>query len=241
MLHTTPLTVRLFALFFSLVLLANFQACRTTGSFYNCPRAASFYTKRYCFEEPKEKVTKIIKWMLKRYEYPVISSTQGHFKTKTVHMPRYSCGSTWGFEIGLHIKVTHHKGKIDLKGLPKWAFKKKNPPPPTPPKRASFKDSDAYFQAVEAYQTSLQSLVSAQNRIVQLMNRWRGCDIRTSKMRTVVEIDANILGYPTNTFGVPQKNKPAKKIRSRYKLEYSMLRIIGWKLGRLKYMRRMIK
>lgn len=233
---------------FVLVLLASgalslLTGCKSVGSFYTRPRPASYYTKHYCFELPKTKALDAVKWFVKRYHYPVQKGTQAQdtIQTQPVHMPRFSRNREFGYTIGLRFRVTEHKGKLSLKHIPAWVFQKKTPKAPTLPQRKDYPNTDAFNKAVEAYQKRLQTLIRGQSLGVELMKKWRGCDVRTSTLRTLIVVDTQILAYPLDGFGNLKRKVKAKTIRSNLSLEYSILRVLGWRLGRIRYMRRLIQ
>ncbi len=218
------------------------SACKTVGSFYTRPRVASYYVNRYCFELPKKQVVEAVHWMLTKYNFPIKNKDleRGRFSTKPVYMPRFNHNPKWGYVIALEIRVEESKGRLSLKGIPDWFFQKKRRPTPKPPQRQKYASSEAYEKAVEDYQRRLQELIEGQMRGVALMKRWQGCDIRRSSLRSTVHIKAHITAHPLGRFGQIQRHKKGYPVRSRNRLEYSMLRVLGWKLRRLKNMPRLL-
>jgi len=226
--------------FFSLLL--GLSSCKTVGSFYNHPLPASYYVKRYCFELPRTKVQKEVLWLLREYNFPILQADedQGLFITRPVQMSRYGRRRDRAYVVGLRIQVTESRGKLSLKGLPAWALRQGRPPLPSIPQRSKYPSLEAYLEATSQFQKKVEEINRTSAKGVALMRRWQGCNIHTSTLRTAVQVQANIVAYPyKNNFGQLDKSKPTR-VRSDLTLEYSILRVLGWRLGRLRFMRPML-
>lgn len=227
---------------FSLLLFSFFfGGCRVVGEFYTRPRPASFYSQHYCFDITHKEARKAVLWFVKRYRYPIQKEdkAKGTLNTKPVVMSRYSRNPNFAYEVGLDFQIKEHRGKLSLKHLPPWVFSKKLPPLPKQPQREKFPNEDAFDQAQERY---MQALINRNKKLtegVSLMRTWRGCDIRKAELRTIIQVKASLTRYPYAAFGKLNRKK-AKKIRSNLSLEYSILRVLGHRLKRLRFMPRLL-
>lgn len=212
--------------------------CTNVGKFYTRRiRPASYYVNRYCFEIPQSKINGVVGWMLRKYNFPVVTEdrSKGLFVTKPVYMERYSRNPDWGYKVALRIKVSEEKGKLDLKGVPVWALKGKNAPKMPPyPKRADFKTREAYFAAQEAHNKKQTQLLELSAKGFKLLKQWEGCNIHSATLRTIVEVKASFRAYPLGAFDTLSE-KGSCQITSDNSLEHSIIRVIAWRLGRLKF------
>lgn len=231
-------SISTFCLFFvGLCLILLNSGCTTVGTFYsNRIRPASYYTDRYCFEGPPDKIHTIVRWMLKKYKFPLLPkrSTKGIYITKPVHMPRYSRNPDWGYTVGFHIRIQEYKGVISREDLPAWAYKGKQPKLPPYPKRKEYTTVEAYHTAQTRYAHQQQKLLLLSARGYQLAKKWEGCDLEKSKHRTVVSIQTQLMAHPLGAFDIINTQKGCK-VKSDRSLEHAMIRVIAWKLGRLKF------
>lgn len=208
------------------------------GKYYRkCTRPMSYYRSTYCFEVGKKDALEAVQWVLKRASYPLKSDkpVNSGYETTPILMPRYSCNKKWAYVVGVNVKVEESKGKLNLSSFPKWVFLKKTPKLPQAPQRKNFKTLQAFDTAYQAYLASALKRSETLNKYVTLMSKWQGCNIRTSKQRSLVSVTLKVTGYPVDNFGNINKKKP-KTIRPDRTLEYATLREVGKRLGKMKFM-----
>ncbi len=226
------------SLVFILLLMGEFSSCiPRVASFYRRPSRASYYTNRYCFEVPKERVIGVVSWLLQRYHFPVkkLSLGEGVFETAPFYLDRYSRDPNKGYVISLRIRVRQYTGKLSFRGFPSWALERGKRKLPPPPERGDYRDRIEYERAYSSYIRRLEREMAVLERITALMKKWQGCDIRTSTLRTVVEIESSVIEYPLGRYGQLLKER-GRRVKSDLSLEYSILRVIGWRLGKLSHM-----
>ena len=218
------------------------SGCRQVGDFYTKPRPASFYVKRYCFEVKREQAQKAILWFIQRYRFPpeTLDQKKGLFTTKPIEMPRYGKNPRYGYVVGLQFLVTSGQGKIDLQGLDKREFQNKQKPLPRPPVQEKYKSSSEYNQAYERYQKMLEARMRRSEKVFRLMRKWQGCSLLKNKERSIIEVLTRITAFPIGAFG-SLKTKGGKKVSSQLELEYSILRVLGWKMKQLAHMRPLLQ
>lgn len=221
-------------------------SCVSTPSiawyYKKCMRPLSYYRDTYCFELPKERVTRAVQWVLKRYRYTLTrnNAATGRFATKPVILPHYSCNRKFTYAVGLEVTVEESRGALSLRKFPAWLEKNKLPPTPRAPERSQFKSFQAYDKALQAYNQKLVDRVTLVNRYVELMHKWQGCNVRKSKVRTVVTVRARVTGYPLDRWGNLNTKKP-RKVRSDNTMEYATLREVGKRLGKQRFMPRILR
>lgn len=235
-----PLFLRSLSLCLSLGLLVGLSACQTVASFYQRPRPASYYTTHYCFEVPRQELWEAAVWLVETYHLPLLRSSpeQGLLVTKPVQIAHLGNDPDLGYTAALHFRVEFSQGPLDLQGLPMWAIGEgKQPATPEAPQKENFPSEEAYLQAQQRYQEAVEALTTAMSRGVALGKTWQGCRLQGSLPRARLTIDATLLAYPLKRpFYTIDLSKPPKPLRSDRSLEYTALRRIGKKLGRLRFM-----
>ncbi len=211
------------------------------GHYPRCMRPTSYYVKQYCFEMSPQKVFEATTWVLKRYRLPIEASdvSTGSISTKAIHLRRYSCNRKWGYVVALKVSVKESKGLLSLKDFPKWVLQNKTPPLPPRPVREKFKSAELFSKAFERYMKRVEGRHRVLNRYVKLMKYWQGCNVKKAKRRTLVTIKADVVGYPIDSYGALNLKKP-KKIKTDRTFEYATLREIGKRLGRVRFMPRIL-
>lgn len=241
----TPRSILRWSLFLALAGFATLQSscAPTLGSFYRkCTRPKSYYRNDYCFELPKKDVLKAVKMVLQKGNFPLTSETptNNSFSTRQVIMPRYSCNAKWAYAVGYEVTVKESKGKLDLSTFPKWVMAKKTQPLPKPPKRESFKTAEAFDKAYQGYLQDSLKRGETLEKFVSLMRSYQGCNVKTSTVRSMVTVKLKVTAYPVDSFGNINKEKGQTKTGDNT-LEYATLREIGRKLGKAKFMPRMLR
>jgi hypothetical protein len=190
----------------------------------------------------KEPIIQAVRWLLQHYNFPVVHEDleKGRFDTKPVYMSRFSRDPRWGYTVALSLQVIEYKDKIQIAHIPAWVFEKKLPPSESRPERSQFADQHSFDAAHEKYMQTMIKRSEYLDQGVKLMRQWQGCDVRTSQLRTAVEVKASFMAYPIGAFGRLKRDQ-GRKEQSRLTLEYSILRVIAWRIKRLKHMPELIQ